>query len=49
MENTTKNNTGITAAKTSAALLSTVKAIIIAPKTIKGDRKRSLSVRLTPF
>ena len=40
---------GIAATNTNAAWTSIVKAIIIAPNTIKGERKNNLKTRLTPF
>ena len=40
---------GENAAKIKADLTSTVNAIIIAPKTINGERKTSLNSILTPF
>ena len=39
---------GITTTKMSAALTSTVKAMIMAPKTIKGERRNRRNTRLTP-
>ena len=45
---TTTVKTGIVTAKTSAERKSIVKAIIIAPKTIIGERIISLSVMLSP-
>ena len=48
MPKTTANSSGIAATKISAVLTSMVNAIIIAPKTIKGERKNSLSTILTP-
>ena len=47
--NTTAASSGITAANTSAAFQSTVKAITMAPNTTKGDRSSRRSVRFTPF
>ena len=42
-------STGIAAANIRAAFTSIVNAIIIAPNTINGERKKSLNTRLTPF
>ena len=41
-------SSGIVTTKISAAFASTVNAIIIAPNTIKGERKNRRSTRLTP-
>ena len=49
MAKTTIANAGIAPTKTKALLTSIVNAIIIAPKTIKGERKKSLKNRFTPF
>ena len=38
----------MTATKTSATFASTVNAIAIAPKTMKGERRKRRSVMLTP-
>ena len=46
---TTKASTGIATAKINAAGTSIVNAMIIAPNTTKGERKKSLSVKFTPF
>ena len=46
--NTTANSTGITPAKMSAAFTSMVKAMIMAPNTIKGERRKRRSTRFTP-
>ena len=48
MPNTTMDKSGIVTMNTSAALTSIVKAIIIAPNTTNGERKRSLSARFMP-
>ena len=48
MANTTTDNTGIVTTNTRAAFTSTVNAMIMAPKTINGERKNSLSTMLTP-
>ena len=49
MPNTITHSTGIVTAKTIAALTSTVKAMIMAPNTTKGDRSSRRSVILIPF
>ena len=46
--NTTIDKSGIVTTKISAAFTLIVKAIIIAPNTINGDLRNSLSTRLTP-
>ena len=48
MPNTTKESRGIAAAKISADFTSMVKAMIMAPNTINGERRNRRSVRLTP-
>ena len=47
--NTTTDSTGMVTTKTSAACQSTVKAMTIAPSTIKGERKKRRSTMLSPF
>ncbi len=49
MPNTTMDSSGIATTKISAALTSTVNAMIIAPNTMNGERSNRRSVRLTPF
>ena len=49
MPNTTTERAGMTTTKVSADFASTVKAIIIAPITTKGERSSRRSVRFTPF
>ena len=46
--NTITDSRGITITKITAASASTVNAMIIAPNTIKGERRNSLSTRFTP-
>ena len=48
MPNTTTDSTGMAAANHSAARLSTVKAMIIAPNTTKGERSSRRSARFRP-
>ena len=48
MPNTTIARRGIATTNISAAFTSIVKAIIIAPNTINGERRNNLSTRLTP-
>lgn len=49
MPNTTTERAGMTTTKVSADFASTVKAIIIAPITTKGERSSRRSVRFKPF
>ena len=49
MPNTTRDSSGIAATNTRAAFTSTVKAMIMAPNTIKGERKNRRSTMFTPF
>ncbi len=46
--NTTTDNRGMATTNTRAAFILMVKAMIMAPNTINGDRKNSRSVRLIP-
>ena len=48
MPNTTTDSTGMAAANHSAARLSTVKAMSIAPNTTKGERSSRRSARFRP-
>lgn len=48
MPNTTTDNRGMAATKTRAALASTVKAMTMAPNTMKGERRNKRRTRLTP-
>ena len=49
MPKTTADSSGIVTTKVSAAFASTVKAMIIAPNTTKGERSSSRSVIFTPY
>ena len=46
--NTTTDSSGMAATNTRAAFASTVNAMIMAPNTINGDRRKRRSTRLTP-
>ena len=48
MPNTATASSGITTTNTSAAFTSSVKAMIIAPNTTKGERSSSRSTKLSP-
>ena len=49
MAKTTTRSTGMVTAKGRAARTSTVKAMIMAPKTTKGERRNSRRNMLMPF
>ena len=49
MPKTITASTGIATTKMSAAFTLIVKAMIIAPKTMKGERRKRRRKRLTPF
>ena len=49
MPNTTMDNNGIAATNTSAAFTSMVNAMIMAPNTMKGERRNRRSTMFTPF
>ena len=46
--NTITESTGITTTKIMAAFTSTVKAMIMAPNTMNGERRKRRSTRFTP-
>ena len=48
MPKTMMESTGIATTKTIAALAFTVKAMIMAPNTINGERRSRRSVKFTP-